>query len=205
MDGIQAAVLNVKMNYIECWTEARRSVAAQYDRTLSNLPFEYPQPSHHCRHVYHVYAIRLPYRDEALRILHEAGIAVSIHYVNLQKRYVALGHSVGDLPDTERLANEFLSLPIFPELLPEQVAQITSELRKIALLQTPQRRGISGEDVSARPDRLIRGEPLAELRAASDEKRRLRRRARIQRPTGYGPDFNHSLVTRTIRPTCAVK
>ncbi len=77
MDGIQGAVLNVKMDYIEAWTEARRSVAAQYDRSAGEV-FHPLVLGHraHSRHVYHVYAVRLPRRDEALKALQDAGIGV---------------------------------------------------------------------------------------------------------------------------------
>lgn len=132
MDGIQGAVLNVKMDYIESWTEARRSVAAQYNRLLSALRLPHPRPPWYCRHVYHVYAVRLPYRDDVLRRLHDAGIGSAIHYpipVHLQKAYAGLGNGIGNLPVTERLANEFLSLPIYPELLPEQVAEVVHTLK----------------------------------------------------------------------------
>jgi dTDP-4-amino-4,6-dideoxygalactose transaminase len=135
MDEIQAAVLNVKMGHIEFWTEARRSIAAQYDRLLSDRPLAHPQPPSHSRHVYHVYALRLPRRDEVIEMLRDAGIAVGVHYaipVHLQKRYVELGYRIGDLPVTERLGREFLSLPIYPELLPDQVHSIAAELKKIA-------------------------------------------------------------------------
>ena len=124
MDGIQGAVLNVKMNYIEAWTEARRSVAAQYDRLLAKHPAARPHPPAHSRHVYHVYALGLPRRDEVLSAFQEAGIGVGIHYpvpVHLQKAYADLGYRAGDFPVTEKLARQFLSLPIYPELRPEQV------------------------------------------------------------------------------------
>lgn len=133
MDGIQGAVLNVKMDYIESWTEARRLVAALYDRLLSNLPFAHPRPPWHSRHVYHVYAVRLPRRDEALMTLRDAGIGAAIHYpvpVHLQKAYAGLGDGLDALPVTERLANEFLSLPIYPELMPEEVAEIVRVLKE---------------------------------------------------------------------------
>ncbi|UWU89985.1 DegT/DnrJ/EryC1/StrS aminotransferase family protein [Bradyrhizobium sp. CB1015] len=134
MDGIQGAVLNVKMNYIEAWTEARRAVAAEYDRLLSSLSCARPRSPWNSRHVYHVYAVRLSRRNEALSALQEAGIGAAIHYpvpVHLQKAYAELGYGLGDLPVTERLANEFLSLPIYPELLSEQVAEIVSTLKKV--------------------------------------------------------------------------
>jgi dTDP-4-amino-4,6-dideoxygalactose transaminase len=138
MDGIQGAVLNVKMNYIESWTEARRSVAAEYDRLLTKLPFGRPRPPTHSRHVYHVYAIGLPRRDEALKTLQEAGIGAGIHYpvpVHLQKAYANLGYRAGDLPVTEKLANRFLSLPIYPELKPEQVAEVVTRLEQVAVVE----------------------------------------------------------------------
>jgi dTDP-4-amino-4,6-dideoxygalactose transaminase len=155
MDGIQGAVLNVKMDYIEAWTEARRSVAAQYDRLLSNLPLARPRPPWHSRHVYHVYALRLPGRDEALRALHDAGVGAAIHYpvpVHLQKAYAELGKGLGDFPVTERLANEFLSLPIYPELLPEQVAEVVLTLKQVAPLEFAQGIGGEGEVIPARPN-----------------------------------------------------
>jgi dTDP-4-amino-4,6-dideoxygalactose transaminase len=137
MDGIQGAVLNVKMNYIESWTEARRSAAMQYDHLLSKLPFARPRPPAHSRHVYHVYAVALQRRDEMLKALQENGIGVGIHYpvpVHLQKAYASLGYRAGDLPVTERLADQFLSLPIYPELRAEQAAEVVSQLEKAALV-----------------------------------------------------------------------
>lgn len=134
MDGVQGAVLNVKMNYIEAWTEARRAAADNYDSRLAKLSITRPQPPSHSRHVYHVYALCLPRRDEALSALQKAGIGVGIHYpvpVHLQKAYAGLGYKAGDFPVTERLASQFLSLPIYAELQPEQVAEVVSQLEKV--------------------------------------------------------------------------
>jgi dTDP-4-amino-4,6-dideoxygalactose transaminase len=138
MDGIQGAVLNVKMNHIEAWTEARRSIAAHYDRLLASFPSARPQPPAHSRHVYHVYAVRLPQRDAVLNALQQAGIGVGIHYpvpVHLQKAYAALGYRAGDFPVTERLAREFLSLPIYPELRLEQAAEVVTQLENAASVE----------------------------------------------------------------------
>jgi len=138
MDGIQGAVLNVKMNYIEAWTEARRAVASHYDRLLEKYPCSRPTPPAHSRHVFHVYAVRLPQRDEAQKALQAAGIGTGIHYpvpVHLQKAYASLGYSAGDFPITETLANQFLSLPIYAELLPEQIVEVAAELQKILLVE----------------------------------------------------------------------
>jgi dTDP-4-amino-4,6-dideoxygalactose transaminase len=134
MDGIQGAVLNVKMNYIEAWTEARRSVASRYDQLLEKCRCRRPAPTPHSRHVYHVYAAAFERRDEAQKALQAAGISTGIHYpvpVHLQKAYANLGYGVGDFPITERLANELLSLPIYAELRLEQISKVVMELEKL--------------------------------------------------------------------------
>jgi dTDP-4-amino-4,6-dideoxygalactose transaminase len=139
MDGIQGAVLNVKMNYIETWTEARRSVASTYDRLLEKHRCRRPAPPAHSRHVYHVYAVALAQRDEAQKSLQAAGIGFGVHYpvpVHLQKAYAGLGYGAGDLPITEILANQFLSLPMYAELRPEQVSEVVMELEKACLAES---------------------------------------------------------------------
>jgi dTDP-4-amino-4,6-dideoxygalactose transaminase len=141
MDGIQSAILNVKMNYIEAWTEARRAVASHYDRLLaSSGRFKRPAPPRHCQHVYHVYAVELSRRDDVQKALSEAGIGTGIHYpvpVHLQKAYRDLGYGRGDLPITEALADRFLSVPIYPELGPDQVAEIVRTLVKSSPTEVP--------------------------------------------------------------------
>lgn len=134
MDSIQAAVLNVKMNYIEKWTEARRTVATHYDRMLSSSGLRRPMAPADGRHVYHVYAVEHPDRDAAIKALQASGIATGIHYpvpVHLQKAYADLGYKAGDFPVTERLAEQFLSLPIYPELQEKQVAEVVRELNSV--------------------------------------------------------------------------
>jgi dTDP-4-amino-4,6-dideoxygalactose transaminase len=138
MDGIQGAVLNVKMNYIEGWTDARRAVAEYYDQLLARHQCRRPSPPSHIRHVYHVYAIGLEQRDDALKALQAAGIGVGIHYpvpVHLQKAYADLGYGPGDFPVTELLAKQFLSLPIYAELQPKQVSLVVMNLEKFLLVE----------------------------------------------------------------------
>jgi dTDP-4-amino-4,6-dideoxygalactose transaminase len=138
MDGIQGAVLNVKMNYIEAWTEARRSAASCYEHLLEKHRCRRPAPPPHSRHVYHVYAVGLAQRDEAHQAMQAAGIGVGIHYpvpVHLQKAYAGLGYRAGDFPITELLANQFLSVPIYAELRPEQVSEVVMELEKVFLAE----------------------------------------------------------------------
>jgi dTDP-4-amino-4,6-dideoxygalactose transaminase len=132
MEGLQGAVLNVKMNHIEAWTEQRRAVAAHYDHLLAGR-FRKPAPPAHCRHVYHVYAIDVPQRARVQAALADAGIGTGIHYpipVHLQPAYADLGWRRGDLPVTEALAGSLLSLPIYAELGAEQVSQVVAELDK---------------------------------------------------------------------------
>jgi dTDP-4-amino-4,6-dideoxygalactose transaminase len=121
------------MDYIEKWTEGRRSVAGQYDRLLADSRCRPPAPPPHSRHVYHVYAIRVTDRDQVQEALQGAGIATSIHYpvpVHLQKAYADLGYGPGDLPVSEEVGNQFLSLPIYAELEPNQVSAVVAELNR---------------------------------------------------------------------------
>jgi dTDP-4-amino-4,6-dideoxygalactose transaminase len=125
MDGIQAAVLRVKLRYLEKANQLRRSHAAHYGRTLADVeevirPVQAPD----VRHVYHIYAIRVPDRDELMRFLAKKGIGCGIHYpvpVHLQEAYRDLGYDQGAFPVAERCAGEFVSLPMFPELTLAQV------------------------------------------------------------------------------------
>jgi dTDP-4-amino-4,6-dideoxygalactose transaminase len=133
MEAIQGAVLKVKMDHIENWTEGRRAVAAQYDRLLADSRCQLPAPPAHSRHVYHVYALRVPDRDRVQEALHALGVGAGIHYpvpVHLQKAYAELGYRRGDLPVTESAADEFLSLPIYAELQAGQVAEVVAQLKK---------------------------------------------------------------------------
>lgn len=131
MDGVQGAVLGVKMTYIERWTEARRRLAARYDEHLTDLGYRIPAAPADRQHVYHVYAIRHRHRDELAGFLNERGIATGIHYpipVHLQKAFAELGHSPGDFPNAEGAADELLSVPIFPEMTVGQQDHILAAL-----------------------------------------------------------------------------
>jgi dTDP-4-amino-4,6-dideoxygalactose transaminase len=135
MDGIQGAVLRVKMDHIEAWTEGRRAVASHYDRLLTGNRYRKPAPPTHCRHVYHVYAVQVADRDSVQKALQEAGVGTGIHYpipVHLQKAYADLGCGPGRLPITESLARRFLSLPIYPELQVDRIAEIAMKLDRAA-------------------------------------------------------------------------
>jgi len=134
MDGIQGAILRVKMKHIEAWTEARRSRAALYARHLRDLPMRLPQERPGCRHVYHVYAVRTRERQRLQAALLERGVHTGIHYpipVHLQPAHHDLGYRRGDFPVSEQLADEVLSLPLYPELTDTQVAEVAAALRGV--------------------------------------------------------------------------
>ena len=129
MDGIQGAILRVKLRHLEAWTEARRARAADYARAFAGtgitLPVERPQ----CRHVYHVYAIRSPHRDATRAALQAADIQSGVHYpipVHLQPAHADLEYTRGDFPVTEAVAAQVLSLPMFPEMSTEQVQTVAA-------------------------------------------------------------------------------
>jgi dTDP-4-amino-4,6-dideoxygalactose transaminase len=129
MDGIQGAVLRVKLRHLERWTEARRALAAFYDRHFDAAGVVRPQVRPDCRHVFHIYALRSRERDRWQQQLQEQGIQTGIHYpfpVHLLSAFRDLGHHAGDFPHAEAAAREVLSLPMYAELgelQAEQVAQ----------------------------------------------------------------------------------
>ena len=137
MDGIQAALLSVKLQHLDSWNSARRARALQYNQEFAELndlitPLEAP----YARHVYHIYAIRVQERDEVMWFLNEKGIQCGVHYpvpVHLQPAYRSLGYKKGDLPVSEQTALEFISLPIFPELTETQVNTVTLSLKEAML------------------------------------------------------------------------
>ncbi|MBX0328829.1 DegT/DnrJ/EryC1/StrS family aminotransferase [Oscillochloris sp. ZM17-4] len=132
LEGIQGAVLKVKMKYIEGWTEARRAVAARYDEALAGTSIRTPTALPDRRHVYHVYAIRDAQRDTLQTFLHDHGVSTGIHYpipVHLQRAFAELGHKEGDFPHSEAAAREVLSIPMYPELPEDQQDLVIAALK----------------------------------------------------------------------------
>ena len=135
LEGIQGAVLRVKLRHLEAWTEGRRRAAAQYDKLLSGSGIAVPQSKSHQRHVYHVYAIRTKQRQAWADALNAQGIQTGIHYpfpVHLLAAYANLGYKAGDFPHAERAANEVLSLPMFAELTSDQCEKVARAVRELA-------------------------------------------------------------------------
>lgn len=120
LDEIQAAVLRIKLRHLEGWNNRRRTLAAEYNARLNTfsevtVPVERPW----AKHVYHLYVIRTPHRDEMLKYLNEHGIGAAVHYpipIHLQAATRHLGYSEGDFPVVEQGTREIISLPIYAEL-----------------------------------------------------------------------------------------
>src|SRR5688572_12808774 len=132
MDGVQGAVLGVKLRHLETWTEARRRNAAVYGQRLADTGARLPRERHDVRHVYHLYVVRLQQRDAWRDRLNEAGVQTGVHYpipVHLQPAYRDLGYSAGDFPVSEQASHEVLSLPMFPELTDAQIGEVALALR----------------------------------------------------------------------------
>jgi len=127
MEGMQGAILRVKLRHLERWTEARRANAVIYNRLLKDSGVITPRQMPYARHVYHVYAIRTPHRDVLVEALKAADIQYGIHYpipVHLQSAYRDSRYGEGSFPVAERIAGEVLSLPIYPELQRSQIEEI---------------------------------------------------------------------------------
>jgi dTDP-4-amino-4,6-dideoxygalactose transaminase len=134
MDGIQGAVLGVKLRHLGAWTEARRRNAALYNKYLAGIPHvATPQEMPYAKHVYHLYVIRVPNREKMQAHLEARGIATGLHYpvpLHMQKCFTHLGYKEGDFPVTEKAAKEILSLPMYPELTEEQIKYIADAVRE---------------------------------------------------------------------------
>jgi dTDP-4-amino-4,6-dideoxygalactose transaminase len=126
MDGIQAAVLSVKLPHLEAANEARRRHARTYRELLASCAgVRLPAEADYGKHVYHVYAVRVANRDAVMQRMQQEGVGCGVHYpvpIHLQEAYRSQGCAEGSFPVAERCAREFLSLPMFPELTGEQVA-----------------------------------------------------------------------------------
>ena len=134
MDGIQGAILNVKLKRLSGWNEARRKHATVYGDLLTDLDgIRIPQEADYAKHVYHIYAIRVQNRDALLTALAGEDIHCGIHYplsVHLQKAYSELGYKPSDLPVAEKAASQFLSLPMYPELTNNQQKRVKDKIQE---------------------------------------------------------------------------
>ena len=132
MDGIQGAILSAKLKHLPAWNEARRKHAHVYTRLLKGYEgMITPLEADYAKHVFHIYAIRVPNRDRLIKALGERGISCNIHYpipIHLTDAYKFLELKRGSFSVVERCADEFLSLPIYPELTEEQIEHVCTEI-----------------------------------------------------------------------------
>lgn len=132
MDGIQGAVLDVKLKHLSAWNEARRQHAARYHELLRDIAgLRLPVEAAHARHVYHIYALRTSRRDALINALRRRDIHCGVHYpvpLHLQRAYRALRLAEGSFPVAEKCAREFVSLPMFPELRAEQIEYVAEAI-----------------------------------------------------------------------------
>jgi dTDP-4-amino-4,6-dideoxygalactose transaminase len=141
LDTVQAAILRVKLRYLDRWNAARRAHAAAYDAGLASLPVVRPRVADGVEHVFHLYVIQVDDRDRVQAALAEKGISTGIHYpipVHLQQAVAELGYREGQFPVTEAAAKRILSLPMYPELLPDQIQHVTYVLAQSIGAPSPQ-------------------------------------------------------------------
>jgi dTDP-4-amino-4,6-dideoxygalactose transaminase len=138
LDGIQAAILNVKLGHLEAWTEARRANAYRYNALFQGSHVVTPVELDNVRAVYHLYVVRVPAarREELQASLKHAGIDTGIHYpiaLPYLNAYRHLGHTEKDFPEALKASKEILSLPMFAELTEERAAHVVGKMREFGL------------------------------------------------------------------------
>ncbi len=136
LDEIQAAVLRVKLKYLDSWNERRRKIAFFYKENLKDTNIILPIEKDGIKHVYHLFVIRTTRRDELQKFLREKGIFTLIHYpipIHLQNAFKDSGYKRKDLPVTEKCAREVLSLPIFNGITEEDVIEVTKQVKNFNL------------------------------------------------------------------------
>jgi dTDP-4-amino-4,6-dideoxygalactose transaminase len=143
LDEIQAAVLNIKLPYLDSWTSARQRNAALYNSEFERMrlgsTLRTPAPGGG-RHIWNQYVIRVPQRDALKQFLGTRGIGTEIYYpipLHRQQCFAYLGHQAGDFPESERAAAETLALPIFPELQAEQLQYVVAQIAEFYAASAP--------------------------------------------------------------------
>ncbi|GJM44728.1 MAG: glutamine--scyllo-inositol aminotransferase [Gemmatimonadota bacterium] len=135
LDGLQAAILDVKLRHLDDWTRGRRRFAAMYDELLADVPGVVPMsPQGDVHHVYHLYVVRVPNREVILPQLQAKGVGAGVHYpisLHLQPAYATMGLGAGAFPNSEKLAEEVISLPLYAEMDEKAPAHVASVLKEL--------------------------------------------------------------------------
>lgn len=135
MDGIQAAILDVKLKYLKSWTEKRRELASHYESLLRPHGFKTISVKPDAKCVYHIYLVEVSNRDEVMNYFKKLDIHCGVHYpipLHLQPALKQLKYKKGDFPVAEKAAERILSLPMYAELTKEEVSKVCEELVKVA-------------------------------------------------------------------------
>lgn len=135
MDGLQGAVLAVKLTKLEAWTERRRELAKAYDEQLKSHGFQVLKPRAQALPVYHLYVVEVSNRDEVMQTFKRNGIGCGIHYpvpLSAQPAFASLGYKRGQCPISEAFADRILSLPFFPEMTLDQMQTVLDVFIKVA-------------------------------------------------------------------------
>jgi len=138
LDEIQAAILRVKLRYLDKWNDQRRAKALIYKRKVEGSGVICPIEKEGARHVYHLFVIRSKKRNGLQASLKERGIDTLIHYpipIHLQKAYKDLGYKRGDLPMTEQYSREVLSLPFFPEMTESEIEEVSIKIKTFKMAE----------------------------------------------------------------------
>jgi dTDP-4-amino-4,6-dideoxygalactose transaminase len=139
LDEIQAAILRVKLKYLDKWVEARRRNARRYGELLSKIPnVTVPYEEPYAKHAYHLYVIRTKHREELRNWLSSQGVSTGIHYpipIHLQESYRHLGLMEGSFPVAEKVTKEIFSLPMFPELTEGEICYVSKLVEEFMRLQ----------------------------------------------------------------------
>jgi dTDP-4-amino-4,6-dideoxygalactose transaminase len=135
LDGLQAVVLRAKLRRLAAWNDARRNAAAIYDELLADFAeVTRPQSAPGNSHVWHLYVIRVPCRDQLLAALQDSGVQAAIHYpvpVHLHPAFHYLGYGRGDFPVAEAAADQIISLPLYPHITYEQQQRVVKAIGRV--------------------------------------------------------------------------
>lgn len=132
LDGLQAAILSVKLKYLPSWNTQRRKAANYYNDLIKELGLQLPITDDENRHVYHLYVTQVRNRDEVVQKMKTKGVGVGIHYpiaLPFLEAYKKLGHCTDDFPIVSKQMHQLISLPIFPEITIEQIKYTVDCLR----------------------------------------------------------------------------
>jgi len=133
LDNLQAAILNIKLSYLDKWIEKRIKNAGFFNEALKGYPLITPSIPEDCRHSFHLYTLKTPHAPKIITYLNESGIDARTYYplpLHLQECFKSLGYKLGDLSESEKCSNECFSIPVYPELTGEEAIYIAEKIKQ---------------------------------------------------------------------------